>query len=317
MKSSFQKINNIALSGGILKSLYPKARRYGQSLRVGNLAGDEGSSLCICLRTGVWKDHATGESGADVISLIAARESITQGAALKKLSQYLGQKSDFEGFNNSQPSKPAKIAKVPPEKSKTLEYALKLWSQTQPAENTAVQTYLRGRGITCPIPPDIRYHPSLRHSRSGKEFPAMVAAIRHSLSNEIIGIHRTYILPDGSGKAPVKPNKMMLGHSKGGSVQLAPAALKMAVAEGIESALSVFQETGIATWAALSTSGMAGLVLPDPPSASEIVIAGDNDTAGHKVAFQAAELWTKKGRKAYTAFPPLHNDFNDLLQEQA
>lgn len=315
MKFNFQIINNAALACGLLESLYPKARRCGQSLRVGNLAGDEGSSLWICLHTGVWKDHATGKSGSDVISLIAARESISQGAALKKMSQYVGQKSDFEAFNDSQPSKPAKIAKSTPDESKTLEYALKLWSQTQSAENTPVQAYLRGRGITCSIPSDIRYHLLLRHSRSGKEFPAMVAAIRHSLSNEIIGIHRTWILPDGSGKAPVKPNKMMLGGSKGGSVQLAPAEPKMAVAEGIETALSVFQETGIATWAALSTSGITGLILPDLPTASEIVIAGDNDVAGHKAALQAAELWTKKGRKAFTAFPPLHNDFNDLIQE--
>ena len=109
---------------------------------------------------------------------------------------------------------------------------------------------------------------------------------------------------------------MMRGPVTGGSVQLAPAAPKMAVSEGIESGLSFQQLYGIPTWAALSTSGTTGLVLPDLPLAQEICIAADNDKAGREAAYKAAEKWTKEGRKVRIIFPPLQfNDFNNLLMD--
>jgi hypothetical protein len=307
----FKSANAAALSSGLLQSLYPQAKRQGDNLRLGNLAGDKGSSLWICLRTGAWKDHATGESGGDLISLCAAREGISQSAAMYKISGGAYQYNHpAPCFPPSPPdtTKVAKIAKVA--------HALQLWRETLQAENSPVKTYLRGRAITCPIPPDIRFHPALSHKDSGQCFPAMVTAIRNSLSGEIIAIHRTWLTLDGNGKALVKPNKMILGQCKGGAVQLAPAAPKMAIAEGIETALSVMQETDLPVWAALSTSGMTGLELPSLPAASEIIIAGDNDPPGRKAAYQAAELFTKKRRKAFTAFPPNHNDYNDILQGQ-
>lgn len=81
---SFKEINASALSAGLPAQWYPKAKRYGQSLRIGNLAGDPGSSLWIDLRSGAWKDHASGDSGGDLISLYAAREGIGQNEARQK-----------------------------------------------------------------------------------------------------------------------------------------------------------------------------------------------------------------------------------------
>ena len=49
---------------------------------------------------------------------------------------------------------------------------------------------------------------------------------------------------------------MTIGHVGGYSVHHAPAAESIAVAEGIETGLSVIQATGIPTWAALSIGGM-------------------------------------------------------------
>ncbi|MGB3214635.1 MAG: toprim domain-containing protein, partial [Alphaproteobacteria bacterium] len=130
----------------------------------------------------------------------------------------------------------------------------------------------------------------------------------------LIAVHRTWVLPDGSGKAPLEPEKMMLGPASGGVVQLSAPAQKMVIAEGLETALSVMQETGLSVWAGLSTSGMTGLVLPDFPLGQEIIIAGDNDPAGRKAAIQAAEKWSREGREVRLAFPPLNQDFNDMLK---
>ena len=59
------------------------------------------------------------------------------------------------------------------------------------------------------------------------------------------GIHRTFLLRDGSGKAPATPARMMLGRRAGGAVRLAEPAETLAVGEGIESTLSAMQATAL------------------------------------------------------------------------
>ena len=95
---------------------------------------------------------------------------------------------------------------------------------------------------------------------------------------------------------------------------MAPADETLLIAEGIETALSGQQETGIAAWAAISASNMANLLLPELPLAREIVIAADNDPAGISAAERAAERWTKEGRKVRIAMPPAGMDLNDILR---
>lgn len=53
---------------------------------VGNLRGDAGKSLKVNLHSGVWCDFATGEKGADLISLYAAMHSLSQSEAYRALS---------------------------------------------------------------------------------------------------------------------------------------------------------------------------------------------------------------------------------------
>jgi phage/plasmid primase-like uncharacterized protein len=110
---------------------------------------------------------------------------------------------------------------------------------------------------------------------------------------------------------------MMLGRTQRLAVHLAPAAERMAVAEGIETALSVQQATGIPTWAALSAGGIERLELPTLPLAAEVVIAADADEDGLRAANQAARRWLREGRSVRIATPPVGRDFNDLLREGA
>jgi phage/plasmid primase-like uncharacterized protein len=133
----------------------------------------------------------------------------------------------------------------------------------------------------------------------------------------LTGIHRTYIRPDGKGKAAFLPHKMTLGRIAGGAVRLASTGPTLAVAEGIESALSVMQATGVPTWAALSAGNLKLLQLPSPDVVREILIFGDNDASGtgQKAALAAAERWALEGRQVRLVLPPVGIDFNDLLGE--
>src|SRR5690606_38804701 len=147
---------------------------------------------------------------------------------------------------------------------------------------------------------------------SDSEWPAMVAAVRIDGRPGISGVHRTYLQPDGSAKAPVLPDKMMLGDCLGGSVQLAPAEPELAVTEGIETGLSVAQMTGRATWAAMSEGGIVRLVLPPLPLAADVLIAADGDPAGRRAAYTAAERWLAEGRVVRVKEAPPGLDWNDV-----
>ncbi len=191
--------------------------------------------------------------------------------------------------------------------------ALDLWRRAVPASGTLVERYLQSRGFTGPIPYSIRFIPDLKHP-SGTRHPAMIAAVARAPGRKVVAVHRIFLASDGTGKAAMDPNKMSLGPVGGGAVRLAPASEHLAVGEGIESSLSVMQVTGVPTWAALSAGGIKLLILPPLPLASVITITADNDPTGLAAARDAAERWTREGRRVRIALPPEGRDFNDLLR---
>jgi len=65
--------------------LFPQGKKNGHEWEVGSLDGNPGDSLKINIRTGLWKDFATGEAGGDLISLYAAAKGLRQGEAFKEL----------------------------------------------------------------------------------------------------------------------------------------------------------------------------------------------------------------------------------------
>jgi putative DNA primase/helicase len=189
--------------------------------------------------------------------------------------------------------------------------ASRLWEAAQDARGSPVARYLASRGITLPPPPSLRWAPRCCHWEARAWLPAMLAAIVN-VDGGLIGVHRTFLAPGGSGKADVAPQKAMLGRAAGGAVRLGPAAEMLMIGEGIETCLSAAQATGMPAWAALSTSGLRALVLP--PIVREIVILADNDAngAGAAAACDAARRWLSAGRAVRLAMPPDLGDFNDM-----
>jgi putative DNA primase/helicase len=195
--------------------------------------------------------------------------------------------------------------------AKRTEIATRIWRESRPAAGTLVDVYLRSRGITVSPPVSLRFHPKLKHP-SGASLPAMVAAVLDR-DGRIVAVHRTFLAPNGSRKAEVTPNKLMLGPCAGGAVRFAKPAMVLAVAEGIETALSVAQACpNLAVWSTLSTSGLKTLQLPH--EVLEVVICADADVAGEKAAFAAAERFSRQGRRVRIARPTGTNDFNDMLR---
>jgi putative DNA primase/helicase len=192
----------------------------------------------------------------------------------------------------------------------------RIWNATRDARGSPVVRYLAGRGITIPLPPPLRWAPRCCHP-SGIYLPAMIAAIV-DVDGRLIGVHRTYLRSDGSGKAEVEPAKAMLGRAAGGAVRLGEPGETLLIAEGLETGLSVMQATSQPVWAAVSTSGLGGLALP--PGVYNIVILADHDAngSGERAAQTAAARWLVEGRRVRIAIPPEPGtDFNDVLSGRA
>jgi DNA primase len=190
--------------------------------------------------------------------------------------------------------------------------AWRLWQDALPAPRSPIETYLRSRGLRLPPAPVLRWAPRCWNRETGRELPAMLARV-DGASGAFVGVHRTWLRADGSGKAELEQPKCSLGPIKGGAIRLAPAGPVLAIAEGIENALSALA-AGYAAWSAMSAGGLAGVVLP--PIIEAVLIAADHDAngAGQRAARTAAERWRREGRRVRIALPArVGDDLNDML----
>ena len=202
---------------------------------------------------------------------------------------------------------------------------LKLWEESHPIiPSDPAGQYLVSRGIMLdPCPEAIRIHPQLPYYDDGQligYYPAMMAKVSN-LSGEIVTIHRTYLTSSGQ-KAPVSsPKKLMSairpGASIGSAIRLLdPINGQLAIAEGIESALSFHILSELPAWATLSALGMKSIQLPD--SVTEVIIAVDLDAShtGQKAALNLSARLMEEGRRVKRIFPEsIGDDFNDILLE--
>jgi len=142
----------------------------------------------------------------------------------------------------------------------------------------------------------------------------MVCKVWQWGEQSLCGVHITYLNNDGT-KADLNPNKIMRGRIKGAGIWFGKPNDKLNIAEGIETALSVWEMTDIPTVAILSTGNMAALILPN--TVRRITIAANHDTPGIKAAQAAAIKFIKLGIKTQIKIPPTKgDDFNDVLQQQ-
>ncbi len=307
----FDQVNAAALAAypGLLERWFPNGRRRRSEFCLGSVQREAGQSLSINTSTGIWKDFATGESGTDPVSLYAAIHGLGQVAARDELAAELGLVGANDGTKSGRQKKGSRRAD-----SDNTDRARAIWKASHPAADTPVERYLASRGITMKPPPTIRFHPGLKHGPTGLLLPAMVAAVTVWPRNEVVAIHRTFLKADGSDKAPITQNKMMLGPCAGGAVRLAASGDELVLAEGLETAMSVLQATGKPTWATLSTSGLKSVRLP--PEVQTVIIAADGDQPGEDAAMIAAERIVAEGRRVKIARPPWGLDFNDLLRAE-
>ena len=154
-----------------------------------------------------------------------------------------------------------------PAPSGSAEAAQRLFAMSQPISGTLADTYLRQRGITALHGTgNLRFHPRCYYRPDEHEatetWPAMIAAVT-DLAGRMTGVHRTWLAPDGSDKAPIDTPRKAMGDLLGHAVRFGMPGEVMAAGEGIESVLSRARSLpGMAMAAALSAAHLAAILSP-------------------------------------------------------
>jgi len=200
-----------------------------------------------------------------------------------------------------------------PEKRAFNSNARRLWHSATAISDSPAEGYLAQRGI-------LRASDQLRYlertplgPRGAVQFlPAMLAAVTTDIG--IIAVHRTF-LDTVSGKlAGFESPKRALGSLGYGAVRLAPpAAGRLGLAEGIESALSAMQLFGIPCWATLGNERFGLVAIPE--GVRELYLFIDNDAGGELADQRARRAYSEPGRVIQSRAPASTGfDWNDELK---
>ncbi|GJE02987.1 DUF7146 domain-containing protein [Methylobacterium isbiliense] len=292
-------------------------RRQGRYWTVGDVRNTPGRSMFVRLggpesgpgAAGHWTDAASAEHG-DLLDVI--RES----CGFIDFRDATDEARRFLSLPRAEPHRSPKPARTPVPVGSP-EAAQRLFAMSQPIRRTLVETYLRNRGIKALHDAGaLRFHPRCYYrpddSSPTETWPAMIAAVT-DLAGAITGAHRTWLAPDGFGKAPVSTPRRAMGHLLGNGVRFGVAADVMAAGEGIETMLSLRQVVPtLPMTAALSANHLAALELPS--TLRRLYLARDDDPAGHRAVETLATRAGEAGIEALTLDSAL-GDFNEDLRK--
>jgi len=176
--------------------------------------------------------------------------------------------------------------------------ALTIWQATVEAHETPVDEYLNRRGIYL--------RPAMIRCRLDRR--SMVAGVQ-APDGKVIAIQQTWLTRDGE---KASPRRLTTGNLGAGAVRLGAPARIMGLAEGVETALSAMQMTGMPVWASLGASRLHSVELP--PEVEQVHIFADNDEPGRAAARRAAQTHANAGREVWLRSPPDQcGDWNDFL----
>lgn len=191
--------------------------------------------------------------------------------------------------------------------------ARRLWHSATAISDSPAEGYLAQRGI-------LRASDQLRYlertplgPRGAVRFlPSMLAAVTTDIG--IIAIHRTFLDAPSAKLAAFDRPKRALGSLGYGAVRLArPAAGRLGLAEGIESALSAMQLFGIPCWATLGNERFGLVAIPE--SVRELHLFIDNDPGGELADQRARKAYSASGRVIRSRAPASTGfDWNDELK---
>ena len=302
----------------VCREYLSNGHRSGNHWIVGDVRNTHGRSMHVRLKAnakgaaGKWVDEATTEFG-DLLDVI--REScglIEFRDVADEARRFLAMPRPQAQSHGAQ-RQPAAARGSP-------DAARRLFGMSQPTAGTLAERYLAGRGIILAAGERaLRFHPGCYYrdlvTGETQTLPALIAAVT-GLDGRITGLQRTWLAPDGNGKAQIADPRRSLGHLLGNGIWLGlepgTSVSVIAAGEGFEtmaSLRSVMPALPVA--AATSANHLAGLIFP--PGCRRLYIAADADAAGRHGIERLSQRAGKAGILALVLRPQL-GDFNDDLR---
>lgn len=257
----------------LIRSRMPLTRRGAEHVGLCPFHAEKSGSFHVNEKKGFGHCFGCG-AHVDAIGFVMRHDGLDFMDAVRRLAADAGLRVPGDD-DRPPPDKPlAPIVKRPApdavdhEKTQKVAAAREIWAGALPWRGTAVEHYLRGRGVV-PVDdiPFLRFVPSLKwkgDTRKNDSFwPAMVGAAQ-DVRGRITGVHRTYLSrPDPEtgavGKAPVAAPKRMLGDMWGSAIRLSRLGARLGLSEGIETGLAVRRAVpDLPVWAAGSLGNIAG-----------------------------------------------------------
>jgi Toprim domain len=298
-----------------------------------------GSFWIALRRPCAWRDEATDEQG-DLLSLIGY---VTGEAEFGKILAWARKFLGVGDLDAEQYRKRAAVAVVQQQEQafedqarladdRRRAFGIYLAARKRPFAGSPAEIYLTQRGIAIAglkrMPQALGWLPDVFHPDGDQRWPVMVAGLSDA-SGAIVAVHRTWLAPDGMGKAPVRPVRKIWPSYRGCAVRLWRGESGMSVAaaeraghrdtlvlvEGIEDGLSVaLAMPGYRIWCVGALGNFAAIVVPR--CCRDVIVCVDNDwgnpQARNTIDRGLAAL-SRQGVDVRVARSPVGKDVNDAL----
>ena len=293
----------------------PVARRKGQ-LRFGNNKG----SLIVTIegsKAGQWFDHQTGKGG-NMLTLIQTQKSCNFKQALDFAGEILNLKPESRSLEAIDLTDLA--TDIDKDKHRSIEYARKLANKSKPLKGTMAETYLKKtRGIDTQTCSDsVRFLPAIKEPETGEFHPALLV-IAKNMDGRVQGVQAIFLDKEGN-KLKCEEPKRSYGLIKGSLVPVHEGGNLYAVAEGVETALSISTARKDMTVFASLGSITNFSAMDFQTQSNTLIIFADHDkpnNASHNKVNHAADELKRKGFNVFICTPDeVGKDFNDLLREK-
>lgn len=259
-------------------------------------------------------DYKEQSSGFDIIGLVQRfnrLETYKEAAELlRKQIVILNNKGDLSNTNDAIRIREETLAR---QRLFKIKKAVTVWGYCTPVRGQLGENYLKARCIENTVDePNMRFHHKVKNKELNKFLPAILFKVTTAPDTELVALHRIYLDPTGHKKAQLENPKMVLGSFKGAGIWFGTPGPKLYVAEGPENALSLRQVGCEFVVSTISASNFSNLKIPD--YVELVVLAKDNDTAGHDNAVKAARSYVVDQKKqAKILSPKKGEDWNSAL----
>ncbi len=290
----------------LCRALLPAGRRDGSEWRVGDVSGEPGQSLAVCVqgpKVGVWRDFASDEGG-DLLDLVAAVKRLSTKEAMAWAREFLNLPRDQVVNGRQQVNRAAA-------KPDRREEAKAIAARMKPIECTAAARYMESRSIDLRnLGPDAGVTTWTHH---GNPEAALTVAARGT-NGEVVAVQRVFLVGDRKATMNERRPKQTdgpAGLSVGWHVpSVAVQADRVLFVEGPEDAATAAQVTGLEAHATLGIRNFASAIIGMGDDTRQFVLVAD--PKGHEDAENALTAQLRKLREAGIDVLFCRHDRHDL-----